>query len=231
MIVTNFDFLKHVDKDLFEIINEAEKLYRDEYFQQCMTQTRTFGENVCKTVLGKNRTTETTFDELLATLKDKISGSEQEKEFIDDLYFLKKHGNQSVHTTKVKKDGMEALECLQRAFEVAINYSVYNKKANSNILKLRYDTGLLVTGKKTKKTLAEKYAEEKQKSVKHEKNSDDKKQKSSGKKAKKKTSKQSYTMSPKKKKQGLPIFWRFVGISLIFSLTALLALFIMSLLP
>ena len=31
---TNFDFLKNVDKDLFEIITEAEKLYRDEYFEQ-----------------------------------------------------------------------------------------------------------------------------------------------------------------------------------------------------
>ena len=58
---------------------------------------------------------------------------------------------------------MEALECLQRAFEVAINYAVYNKKAKTNILKLRYDTELLVTGQKTKKTLSEKYLEEKEK--------------------------------------------------------------------
>ena len=50
---------------------------------------------------------------------------EQEREFIDDLYFLKKHGNNSAHSVKVHKDGIEALECLQRAFEVAINYCVY----------------------------------------------------------------------------------------------------------
>ena len=59
------------------------------------------------------------------------------------------------------KDGMEALECLQRAFEVAINYSVYNRSASSNILKLRYDTELLITGKKKEKSLAEKYIEAK----------------------------------------------------------------------
>ena len=35
-MATNFDFLKTVDKNLFDIINEAEKLYRDEYFEQWM---------------------------------------------------------------------------------------------------------------------------------------------------------------------------------------------------
>lgn len=160
---TNFNFLKNIDKDLFDIINDAEKLYRDEYFEQCMTQTRRFGENLCKNVLGSKRTLESTFDQMLATLKDCLTGEEQEKEFIDDLYFLKKHGNKSTHSNYVKKDGMEALECLQRAFELAINYCVYYKNANNNILKLRYDTELLITGKRTKKTLAEKYQEEKAK--------------------------------------------------------------------
>lgn len=160
-MATNFDFLKKVDTNLFEIISEAEKLYRDEYFEQCMGQTRRFGENVCKKVLGANRTTEKTFDDMLATLKDCSTGEDVEKEFIDDLYFLKKHGNNAVHSSSVKKDGMEALECLQRAFEVAINYSVYNRSASSNILKLRYDTELLITGKKKEKSLAEKYTEAK----------------------------------------------------------------------
>ena len=57
-MVTNFDFLKKNDKDLFSIISDAERLYRDEYFEQCMTQTRRFGEIVCKNVLGSRRTTE-----------------------------------------------------------------------------------------------------------------------------------------------------------------------------
>ena len=162
---TNFDFLKNVDKDLFEIITEAEKLYRDEYFEQCMGQTRRFGEQVCKKVLGTARSTENTFDDMLATLKDSSTGGEQEKEFIDDLYFLKKHGNNAVHSSSVKKDGMTALECLQRAFEAAISYSVYNRGASANILKLRYDTELLVTVKKKKKSLSEKYTEAKQKTV------------------------------------------------------------------
>ncbi len=151
--MNNFEFLKPIDKNLYEIISEAEKLYRDEYFEQCTTQTRRFGEVVCKNVLGANRTTEKTFDDMLATLKDKISSSIQEKEFVDDLYFLKREGNASAHGTSVKKDGIIALECLQRAFEISINYAVHYKKSNSNLLKLQYDTEILVTGKRSKKRL------------------------------------------------------------------------------
>lgn len=209
-MATNFDFLKSVDKNLFEIITEAEKLYRDEYFEQCMGQTRRFGEHVCKKVLGKNRTNENTFDEMLATLKDKAKGAEQEKEFINDLYFLKKHGNDSVHSAKVKKDGMAALECLQRAFEVGLSYAVYNKKAKPNLLKLRYDTELLVTGKKSKKTLAERYTEEKQKTF------TKRKTKTSTKKTALK--KQVYTMQSDTDKQGVSIFWIVVGVSLVIAL-------------
>ena len=100
---------------------------------------------------------------MLATLKDKACNSEQEKEFVDDLYFLKREGNNSTHALAVKKDAITALECLQRSFEIALNYAVYNQKANSNLLKLRYDTELLITGKKSKKSLAEKYELEKAK--------------------------------------------------------------------
>ena len=161
--MNNFEFLKAVDKNLYDIISDAEKLYRDEYFEQCISQTRRFGENICKNVLGDNRTTEKTFDDMLATLKDKVSNVIQEKEFVDDLYFLKREGNASVHSSKVNNDGIVALECLQRAFEIALNYAVYYKKVGSKLLKLRYDTEMLITGKKSKKSLAEKYEEEKAK--------------------------------------------------------------------
>ena len=155
--MSNFDFLESVDKNLFEIVSEAEKLYRDEYFEQSIGQLRRFGENVCKNVLGDKRNGENTFDEMLATLKDKPNKTEEEKEFLDDLYFLKREGNASVHGSEVKKDGIVALECLQRAFEVAINYSVYYKKSDRKFLNLHYDTEELITGKKTPKSLAEKY--------------------------------------------------------------------------
>ena len=161
--MNNFKFLKPIDKNIYEIITEAEKLYRDEYFEQCITQTRRFGEIVCKDVLGNLRTCEKTFDDMLATLKDKGTQSIQEKEFVEDLYFLKREGNASVHGNSLKKDGIIALECLQRAFEVAISYAVHYKKSNSKILKLQYDTELLITSKKSKKSLAEKYEEEKAK--------------------------------------------------------------------
>lgn len=216
-MATNFDFLKSVDKNLFDIITEAEKLYRDEYFEQCMGQTRRFGEHVCKQVLGKKRTIENTFDQMLATLKDKGNGSEQEKEFVNDLYFLKKHGNESVHSAKVKKDGIEALECLQRAFEVAINYAVYNKKAKTNILKLRYDTEFLVTGQKTKKTLSEKYLEEKAKEKTFTKRKPPQTKK-------KRSNEQVYAMESATDKKGIPVYWILVAFSFIVAFIVVLAM-------
>lgn len=222
-MTTNFDFLKKVDTNLFEIISEAEKLYRDEYFEQCMGQTRRFGENVCKKVLGANRTTEKTFDDMLATLKDCSTGEDVEKEFIDDLYFLKKHGNNAVHSSSVKKDGMEALECLQRAFEVAINYSVYNRSASSNILKLRYDTELLITGKKKEKSLAEKYTEAKKQTTKKTTTKSKAKKNTTN---KKKFQKQSSVMVCKTPKKRISLYWIFVGISCIISLTIVLGMII-----
>ena len=223
---TNFDFLKKVDKNLFEIVAEAEKLYRDEYFEQSMVQTRRFGEHVCKKVLGKNRTTEETFDEMLATLNDCSFGNIEEKEFINDLYFLKKHGNSAVHSGSVKKDGMEALECLKRAFEVAISYCIYNRKANPKIMRLSYDTELLVTGEKNKK-LSDRYKEAKEKAVKSSDFDEPKLKKFSATKSKKKktTKKQSSVMVCKSKKS-FPIFWILVGITFVISLLIFLVLFV-----
>lgn len=163
---TNFDFLRKINFDLYKIISDAESLYRDEYFEQCMTQTRRFGEQICKTLLEQNGQQTSSFDNMIATLQDKSQGSEQEKEFIEDLYFLKKNGNKSVHSAQVKKEAMTALECLKRAFEVAINFSVYSQGAPSSILKLDYDIDLLITKEKSKKSLTEKYKEAKQQEIK-----------------------------------------------------------------
>lgn len=228
---TNFDFLKKVDKNLFEIVAEAEKLYRDEYFEQSMVQTRRFGEHVCKKVLGKNRTTEETFDEMLATLNDCSFGNIEEKEFINDLYFLKKHGNSAVHSGSVKKDGMEALECLKRAFEVAISYCIYNRKANPKIMRLSYDTELLVTGEKNKK-LSDRYKEAKEKAVKSSDFDEPKLKKSSATKSKstkttkKKTTKKQSSVMVCKSKKSFPIFWILVGITCVISLLIFLVLFV-----
>ncbi len=232
-MTTNFDFLKKVDKNLYGIISEAEKLYRDEYFEQCMTQTRKFGENVCKKVLGKNYTVEKTmpqgaggiktFDDMLATLNDCSTGTENEKEFINDLYFLKKHGNSAVHSSSVKKDGMTALECLKRAFEIAISYSVFHRGAGSDILRLHYDTELLITGKKSGKTLAEKYTEEKAKTaVSTKPKTSAKPRKTTSKKSKK----QSSVMVCKPPQKRISFYWILTGISCIISIVIILVLFI-----
>ncbi len=207
--MTNFDFLKKIDSNLYEIIKDAEKLYTSEFFEQCMGQTRRFGEQMCKSILADKRQYDGSFDDMIATLKDQAT-SIPEKEFIDDLYFLKKQGNISIHSSSVKRDGSAALECLQRAFEAAINYAVFYKKGNKSILKNQYDIELLMTGKAGKNSLSEKYEIKK------------KETKKSGNNSNKKTPapvKQSYTMKPKSYTQngGITPFWKFVGISSIIS--------------
>lgn len=160
---TNFEFLKKINTNLYEIIVEAEKLYRDEYFEQSMVQTRRFAEQICKEIMKENKQEVKSFDEMLTILKENSTGNIQEKEFIDDLYFLKKNGNQSAHSASIKKDGINAFECLKRAFEIAISYCVYNKGASENILKLNYDIDTLMLNKKSKKSLVNKYKKEKEK--------------------------------------------------------------------
>ncbi len=161
--MSNFNFLKNIDTDLYEIMQEAEKLYRDEYFEQCIMQTRRFAENICRKVMGNAAKSTDSFDEVLATLKDKSKGNPREKEFLDDLYFIKREGNASAHGGKIQKDGIKALECLQRAFEISINYTQVKKGPNQKTDYLKFDEELLVLGikKKKKSTLEDKYLEKK----------------------------------------------------------------------
>ena len=229
---TNFTFLKPVDKNLFEIISDAEKLYRDEYLEQCMGQTRRFAESICKNVLGERYTGANTFDEMLATLKDKSKGSIQEREFIDDLYFLKQQGNQSLHSSKVKRDGVVALECLKRAFEVAINYCVYTRFQDNKLLKEQYDVELLVTGKKNK-SLAQRYSEKKIETSQKKKFEKQNNKKTVAKQVRTKTKttpKSKIIKSKKKKKTGLSLFAKFMIFCLCFSLLILFVLSIVNIL-
>ena len=118
----------------------------------------------------------------------------------------------------LKKDGIIALECLQRAFEIALNYSVHFKKSNPSILKLRYDTELLVTGKKSKKTLAERYNAQKE---------IEKEKKKSSKKSLKKPKKSSNKIISDKQKS-LSLFWIFVELSGIISTILILTIYLLS---
>lgn len=146
--MSNFKFLNRVNENLFIIAQEAEKLFRDGYFEQSITQTRRLAEHLCRDVMVDKAKSTDTFDDMLATLKDTPAQNDFEKEFLDDLYFLKKAGNNSVHSLTVKQDGNAALECLQRAFEASINYAVFKKGADSKLLHQLFDEKLLATGKK-----------------------------------------------------------------------------------
>lgn len=167
--MSNFEFLKQINKDLFKIAAEAEELFRDEYFEQSITQTRRLGENLCRLIMGSNAGVDDTFDNMLATLKDTPHPSEIEKEFIDDLYFIKKAGNASVHSLQVKKDAdiaKDALECLERSFEACLNFAVYKCNASDDLLNLVFDEEMLMTGKKSKSaTLQERYTAERKKQL------------------------------------------------------------------
>lgn len=223
--MTNFDFLKKIDGNLYEIITEAEKLYTSEFFEQCMGQTRRFGEQMCKSIMADRRLMDGSFDDMIATLKDRAT-TMPEKEFVEDLYFLKKQGNLSVHSSVVKKDGVVALECLQRAFEAAINYVVFYKKGSKSILKKQYDVELLVTGKAS---LREKYEAEKENEKSAKKNvGSEKRANNTAKKSTAKKVQQSYAMKPKpqKNKKGVTPFWIFVGISAMISVVLMLAIFL-----
>ena len=84
-MASNFDFLKEIDKGLFSLIEDAEKLFRDGYFNQCSVQLRIFAEKTAKKVLGESASG-LTFDDTINCLKDRIK-SEREKEFVEDLFY------------------------------------------------------------------------------------------------------------------------------------------------
>lgn len=159
--MSNFIFLKKNNENLFNIISEAEKLFRDEYFEQAMIQTRRFAENLCKDLLQEKVLPDETFDSIISRIKDKSFGNMRMQEFSDDLYFLKKHGNNSAHSSVALKDGKVALECLERAYEIAIFYSNakygYNKKLDKSV----FSEEVLMTGKsESSKVLQSKYSTE-----------------------------------------------------------------------
>ncbi len=144
-MASNFDFLKSVDKELFSLIIDSEKLFRDEYFNQCAVQLRIFAEKTAKKVFGKD-TKEMTFDDVVNCLKDNIK-SQEEREFVEDLFFIKRAGNKCAHGEDISST--EVLESLKRAFEIAINYA-YAKKKDEKIKKLQFDETLLITQKPLK---------------------------------------------------------------------------------
>lgn len=165
--MSNFSFLKKNDTNLFNIISEAENLFRDEYFEQSMVQTRRYAENLCKELLKEKVLPDDTFDSMINKIKDNSFQNVRMKELAEDLYFLKKHGNSSAHSSSANKKeqaGKIALECLERAYEIAIFYSNIKYGYDKKLDKTVFSEELLMTGKKTAKRsspiLKEKYEKE-----------------------------------------------------------------------
>jgi hypothetical protein len=163
--MSNFEFLKKNNGSLFNIIAEAEKLFRDEYFEQSIVQVRRFAENLCKDILADKVLPDDTFDSMICKIKDNSFGNTRMQEFADDLYFLKKQGNTSAHSSTSNQDGKIALECLERAYEISVMYSNVKFGYDEKLDKSVFSEELLMTGKQTGKKsspipLKEKYTEE-----------------------------------------------------------------------
>lgn len=163
--MSNFSFLKKNNENLFNIISEAENLFRDEYFEQSVVQIRRFAENLCKDLLQDKVSPDDNFDSMINKIKDNSFGNMRMKEFSEDLYFLKKHGNASAHSSSASQNGKVALECLERAYEISILYSNVKYGYNKKLDKTVFSEELLMTGKKTgkkssPKLLKEKYSDE-----------------------------------------------------------------------
>lgn len=184
--MSNFLFLKKRNEGLFNIIIEAECLFRDQYFEQCMVQIRRFAENLCRDLMQDKVLPEDDFDTMIQKIKDNSFDNIRMQELAQDLYFIKKQGNASAHSSNATKDGELALDCLERAYEVAIFYSNtkfgYDKKLDKTV----FSEELLMTGKKTsKKELKEIYANELKTTRENAKSLSKSLSKSSGSKAKK----------------------------------------------
>ncbi|MBR2069781.1 MAG: hypothetical protein IJ877_08485 [Candidatus Gastranaerophilales bacterium] len=151
-MASNFDFLENIDKELYLNIEEAQKLFRDEYFNQSMVQIRIFAEKMSKKIL--NSPDNLTFDDTLNCLKDKIK-TDKEQEFIEDLFFIKREGNKCAHGEDVS--AITVLEAIKRAYEASINYASAKTKS-SKFNKLNFDDTLLITTKpRSENTIVEQY--------------------------------------------------------------------------
>lgn len=151
---SNFDFLQKVDNEIFNLAKTAEKLFRDEYFEQCITQTRKLAERIIRNVLGNSATVEDSFDDMLYKLKTVSKNTMREQEFISDMYFLKKQGNLATHGEKIENSGEVALDCLEHAFEACINFA-YSKTNDDTLNRLIFDEKLLILGEKNQKLQAQ----------------------------------------------------------------------------
>lgn len=145
--MSNFQFLEKINRDLYNLGVTAEKLFRDEYFDQCITQTRKLAESMTKEVLGNKAQSDDTFDDMIYKLKTISRNTLKEQEFISDMYFLKKQGNIAVHSAKSENNGKIALECLEHAFEAAVNFASSRTK-DETVNLLIFDENLLVLGEK-----------------------------------------------------------------------------------
>lgn len=147
MSSSNFDFLEKIDTEIFNLAKTSEKLFRDEYFEQCITQTRKLAERIIRIVLGNSATIEDSFDDMIYKLKTVSKNTMREQEFVSDMYFLKKQGNIATHGEKIENCGEVALDCLEHAFEACINFA-YAKTNDDTLNRLIFDEKLLVLGEK-----------------------------------------------------------------------------------
>lgn len=211
--MSNFAFLKNKNENFFKIISEAEKLFRDEYFEQAVVQTRRFAENICRDLLQNKVLPDDTFDSMINKIKDNSFGNTRMKEFTEDLYFLKKYGNISAHSSKSSITPDIALECIERAHEISIFYSHMKYGVNKKLEKVLFSEEVLMTGKQSSpKPLKDRYLNE----LKQEKNKNKSTKSKNTKKSKPISRSKSAKKKPKKKSKFFKLKLLFILMLLIF---------------
>ena len=126
MVKSNFEFLT-IDTDtqiLYSKAAEAEKLYTDAYYDSALVSIRAVAENVAKMVVDFEyikMQDRATFDNYLREIRNNKIAPDI---IVQDLYDIKKYGNDAAHSSTSTHSKSETLVALEKMFEILVWFNV-----------------------------------------------------------------------------------------------------------
>nr|WP_312040262.1 Eco57I restriction-modification methylase domain-containing protein [Leuconostoc lactis] len=123
---SNFEFLT-IDTDtqiLYSKAAEAEKLYTDAYYDSALVSIRAVAENVTKMVVDFEyikMQDRATFDNYLREIRNNKIAPDI---IVQDLYDIKKYGNDAAHSSTSTHSKSETLVALEKMFEILVWFNV-----------------------------------------------------------------------------------------------------------
>lgn len=126
MVKSNFEFLT-IDTDtqiLYSKAAEAEKLYTDAYYDSALVSIRAVAENVTKMVVDFEyikMQDRATFDNYLREIRNNKIAPDI---IVQDLYDIKKYGNDAAHSSTSTHSKSETLVALEKMFEILVWFNV-----------------------------------------------------------------------------------------------------------